>query len=598
MRRHGFEPNQREKMITKHENGFSITPKNRLSSVSSVGDVTNSENENGISSLSSVGGVGVSENKSGVSSVLSVPPMGISENKSGVSSLSSVGGGGVFEKLREIKVNLPAAPEFDADELLPSYLADFVLDEADRMPCPPDYVAAALIVSLGSVLGGKVGLRPKRNDDWVVTPNLWGGVVGSPSSKKTPSISPSLKNLDRLEANETKRVEEEMRIYESELAAHEALESAIKATMKAAARTDSGGTSKMDAARYDLQTLEKPTEPVARRFKSNDATTAKIGDILSKQQFGIMVFRDELMGLLSSWDQEGREGDKTFFLEGWNGIHSFSVDRIGRGEKRIDRLCLSIFGGIQPDILERYLANMNRSMDNDGRVQRFQVLVYPNSVEWQWRDRRPAQGVREKVRDVFDRLAHFDPIQDGFMPADEFVSIPSVRFTEEAQELYIQWSTDLHTRVIPEEDDQLLQQHFAKYEKLFASLSLIFHMADGGMGDVGIDSAARAATWCDYLAGHARRIYGLVASAATNGAILISKKIQKCGLRDGFTIRDVVRKNWTGLKTTQEVNNAVEILLEYGWLFRIEQDPFTTVGRPTERFLINPLVKVGGCDDE
>jgi len=55
----------------------------------------------------------------------------------------------------EIVSQLPVAPEFDAGILLPKALADFVLDEADRMPCSPDYIAATLVVCLGSVIGAK-----------------------------------------------------------------------------------------------------------------------------------------------------------------------------------------------------------------------------------------------------------------------------------------------------------------------------------------------------------------------------------------------------------------------------------------------------------
>jgi hypothetical protein len=51
---------------------------------------------------------------------------------------------------REIKAELPPAPPFDAKVLLPPTLADFVLDEADRMPSSPDFIAAALLVALGS----------------------------------------------------------------------------------------------------------------------------------------------------------------------------------------------------------------------------------------------------------------------------------------------------------------------------------------------------------------------------------------------------------------------------------------------------------------
>jgi hypothetical protein len=46
---------------------------------------------------------------------------------------------------RELRLELPPAAPFDANALLPAALAEFVLDEADRMPCAPDYIAASLL---------------------------------------------------------------------------------------------------------------------------------------------------------------------------------------------------------------------------------------------------------------------------------------------------------------------------------------------------------------------------------------------------------------------------------------------------------------------
>jgi hypothetical protein len=56
----------------------------------------------------------------------------------------------------EIKSDLPVAPEFDANILLPPRLAEFALDEADRMRCAPDFIAAPLIGCLGAanLVGG------------------------------------------------------------------------------------------------------------------------------------------------------------------------------------------------------------------------------------------------------------------------------------------------------------------------------------------------------------------------------------------------------------------------------------------------------------
>lgn len=109
------------------------------------------------------------------------------------------------------------------------------------------------------------------------------------------------------------------------------------------------------------------------------------------------MLRDEIVGLIASWDREGREGERAFFLEAWNGNQSFDTDRIGRGSIFVPNLCVSIFGGIQPDKLMGYLEQAANALANDGMLQRFQVLVYPNHQPWEWRDRIPAKDARSRV---------------------------------------------------------------------------------------------------------------------------------------------------------------------------------------------------------
>ena len=168
---------------------------------------------------------------------------------------------------REIKADLPPAPPLDAAALLPKTLADFVLDEADRMPCAPDYIASALLVALGAVIGTKCAIKPKRRDDWIVTPNLYGGVVGDPSAKKTPAVNTAMRFLDRLEAKEAELLEERLKVFEVELAAFEAHQSAVKASMKKAA-SGKPDEQKMQAAMADMQSLQPPDQPYASRQSS------------------------------------------------------------------------------------------------------------------------------------------------------------------------------------------------------------------------------------------------------------------------------------------------------------------------------------------
>ena len=456
------------------------------------------------------------------------------------------------------------------------------------MPCSPDFIAAALLVSLGSVIGARCAIKPKRRDDWIVVPNLWGGVIGLPSSKKTPSTSVVIRFLDRLEAKEAEKLEGDQKVYAAEKAAFEAHKAAVRDDMKKATK-GKGDDLKMAAAKADLQDLLEPEEPHQRRFKSNDSTVEKLGDLLVNNPQGLLIFRDELIGLLASWDKEGREGDKAFYLEAWNGTGSFNIDRIGRGSLRIPNLCLSVFGGIQPELMERYLAGITQGFGNDGGIQRFQVLVYPDPTPWEWRDRYPVKGAREALRDLFDRLATFDPVQDGATPADDFVKLPHFAFDDEAQEIFIEWATDLYRVQIAGEQNPLMQQHLAKFEKLYCSVALILHMATGQIGPVKAASALMAAAWCEYLASHARRTYGLLEVSKVTAAKTLGRRLAEGKLKSGFTARDVMRKEWSGLTTTMAAESALAILEEHFWVIGTD-DTSSAGGRPTTRYQVNPRI--------
>jgi hypothetical protein len=69
-----------------------------------------------------------------------------------------------------------------------------------------------------------------------------------------------------------------------------------------------------------------------------------------------------------------------------------------------------------------------------------------------------------------------------------------------------------------EEDHPVLLSHFAKYRSLMPSLALIGHLIDGvddrTTGRVSRAARARAVAWCEYLEGHARRLYATVTDMA------------------------------------------------------------------------------------
>ena len=109
----------------------------------------------------------------------------------------------------ELKENLQPVPPF-APDLLPDVLRDYVMDAAHRMQSPPDFVAVSCVATLGSIIGAGCGVRPKQKDDWYELPNLWGAVIGGPSTMKTPSISAGTEPLSWLEHYAKEEYEQEM----------------------------------------------------------------------------------------------------------------------------------------------------------------------------------------------------------------------------------------------------------------------------------------------------------------------------------------------------------------------------------------------------
>jgi len=83
--------------------------------------------------------------------------------------------------------------------------------------------------------------------------------------------------------------------------------------------------------------------------------------------------------------------------------------------------CLSILGGIQPDKLIAYLEPSIKGLGNDGLIQRFQLMVYPDPIQWRFVDRSPNTLARDVVYTMFeqmDKLTHWELESMGARPAN------------------------------------------------------------------------------------------------------------------------------------------------------------------------------------
>ena len=505
---------------------------------------------------------------------------------------------GAWEEPAPLPEGLPPVAPFDT-EMLPAPLRNWIVDISERMQIPPDFPAAGAITVASSLIGRKIGIRPKRYDDWLVIPNLWGSVVGKPAMLKSPALAEIMKPLSRLVAEARDDYEAALEDHKIRVAVAGAEQKALKDALEKAAKKarESGDRSEVEEIARQQRDAGAPEEPVQRRYKTEDPTVEKLCELLIENPQGILVHRDELSGWLRSLDKQGREGDRSLYLESWNGDGSYEVDRIGRGSLYVPALCVSILGGIQPGPLSSYVREATRGAEgNDGLLQRFQLLVWPDAPKkWHNVDRWPNSEAKKRAYEVFRKLDELTAEGFGAMAEDED-SIPAVRFTPEAQREFDDWRAELEGRLRSGELPPPLEAHLAKYRSLFPALALLFAAMEyvnntGEGGAVGLEPTLAAWAWCGYLESHARRLYSSAEDPAMEGARALLEKIRTGEVRDGSTIREVYfGKHWSRLTNSEEAAAAAGVLEDYGWL-RVET--FKTGGRPTQRLRLHPSLRGG-----
>lgn len=494
--------------------------------------------------------------------------------------------------------------------LLPAGMADYVVDCAHRASIPLEYIAIPLIVGLATVVGRAVGIYPEKFNDWLVVPNLWGGIIGPPGWLKSLALSEGMRPLKTLADEAYQRAQDQENENEPKRHRYEAEIEGIRATMRDTAKREASakpddkkatGGASLDTLQAQLADRKKALDAltvIERRYITHDTTTQKLGELLQNNSNGLLVQRDELAGWLQSFGQQGREGDREFYLEAWNGTGSFVVDRIGRGTKRIEALIVSVLGTIQPGklmpLVEGAIAGGSEA---DGLLQRLQLLVWPDHLgafvkpaTW------PDKAAREQVMAIFRAL---DNVAALLPPTayKEGQEIPALHFADDAQVLFDTWRAELEARLrsgalhaAPAFDG-----HLSKYRSLMPSLALLFHLVEVACkkpvkpaGGVSRAAAGLAAAWCAYLEAHAEKVYAVERHPGDGAGRALAEKIRAGAILDGQTVRTIYRHQWSGLTTPQNVSAGLAVLEALHWV-RVSAGPVSERGgQPADVIRLHP----------
>ena len=474
----------------------------------------------------------------------------------------------------------PLPPELQPVEpfpmgALPDQFRPWVADVAERMACPPDFVAVPQLVAAASLVARRVAIRPQVRTDWTEKGNLWALIVGRPGLMKSPAMSAALEPMERLERRAGEAFNKLVEQHRTQALYAKIRSEEAEKSARAVVRKNPAA----DLAAL-LQLDDEPDAPVRKRYIVSDATYEKLGEILFANPEGVISVRDEMRGLFLHLSREEQATARSFYLQAWSG-GSYPFDRIGRGTVILPDMRLSMIGGIQPGPLSELVQQARRGASDDGMLERF-LIAWPESPgAWREVDRWPDSAARSMGRAAFDRLDALSADDIGAErerdPDGEQRGMPFLRLSGEARALFSEWREDFERTIASAENDGL-HGALSKFRHHVPALALMLHVVDSGVGPVGVAAVERALALADYFESHARRLHDSGRRTTLRAARAVLDRARAGQLPDDFTARDVYRNQWAGLGDRVVVGDALDLLAAHGW---VTEGTAETGGRPT-----------------
>jgi hypothetical protein len=237
--------------------------------------------------------------------------------------------------------NRRPAPAFPIEVLGP-FWSEWGTRAAAAASAPVDYTACALLAAIGAAIAN---VRwPVAGSGWSEPPILWLGMVGSPSSGKSPAmdmVSSLVEHVETIMASDFENVQRE---FQTRKYMVEARLDEWKAQLKQHAKNPDGPPPSRPPE------TDEPEAPVRPRIRVADATIESLAALAAALPRGLLLAREELAGWLGNFDRYGGNGsDRAFFLEAYGG-RCFRVDRVKRPDPiNVRHLSIGVMGSIQPD---------------------------------------------------------------------------------------------------------------------------------------------------------------------------------------------------------------------------------------------------------
>ncbi len=449
-------------------------------------------------------------------------------------------------------------------DALPASIAGFVRSVAGATSTDPSWAALAALVVMAGCIGNRVAVKLKRG--WVEPAILWAALVGKSGSIKSVVLRLVTRPLVELFKMEQDAFAEKMREYAAELERYNVTMSKWKSDQKTGPATDPP---------------VEPTKPKEKRTLVSDVTIEKLAALLGENPLGLLVVRDELAGLVNSFDRYAR--GKGSDLQSWlsmNDGESLLVDRKSDGSTFVERASVSLLGTIQPFTLEQVFGVAEREAGLLARV----LLAYPPDRPTLWNESELSDDMANDWRELLTALQALVPARDDAgRPRPRLIDL-----ADDAKKEFISWH-DRHAREVADLASDHLRAHWSKLKGVCPRIALLFWCVEAtrvaGVSSVSLDSIRRAIEVTEWLKAESARMYaGVSRSDESEDDQKLMEWIRHRGGR--VTVREVAHGLWMFRGDTSGARKALERLVKSGAGQWDHPKPGPSGGRPAQQFAL------------
>lgn len=345
----------------------------------------------------------------------------------------------------------PEPPNLNLD-LFPEILARRAQEISDGVGCDP---LVPLFAGLGAVCGAiDARTRLELMPDFQVPPVLWLMTIGEPADKKTPGSAPMFGVLREIEAEDRPRYAKERIDYEVAQARYETAKKQMIEHMQ---------TPESLLENTVVPAIPpEPAVPVATKLIVQDITSQKLVRQCADRPRGLLCYLDEM----AAWAEKVSDTRSGEDRSAWTVAYEarwYEMDRVGAGTISASNFALSIFGNIQPQVMQTYAAQLSK----DGLLQRFiPVVLRPKFT-------RLGHPVPECMtsKSAYDQMVR---VVYGLPPVTYHLSPEALTIYREFQAWYEQAKHDERiTGALP-----TYMTAFGKIEGLAGRVALVWHCVE------------------------------------------------------------------------------------------------------------------------